>query len=217
MYINIKDAKKVLVKLLKKVEKNKTEENIKNFDLILRYLYHNQTLQQQSQEWTSGIENKEISEEIQNMEEFNPFYFAHSSRSKFYKFYVNSLGIVLLVKTETEEDYYYSSGKSDEGKILRIGLDGCLDEKAFNNEDAPVYIGHLKIYDLIKESKLFRKPIEDGYELHHIVCNYDKNNKNDARDNRQDNMIAIPKDLHRHAELSEEEKEFAEDKYKEYL
>ena len=76
MYINIKDAKKVLVKLLKKFEKNKTEENIKNFDLILRYLYCNETLQQQSQEWTSGIENKEISEEIRNMEEFNPFYFS---------------------------------------------------------------------------------------------------------------------------------------------
>ena len=57
-----------------------------------------------------------------------------------------------------------------------------------------------------------------NYVTHHIVCNFDKENKNDARDNRLYNIINIPEELHVHAELeTDEEKEQAKQIYEQII
>lgn len=213
--INIQEAKKVLENLL---AKNETE----NFKLVLRLLYRNEKLQKQSADWIKTIENKKkLSKNITENDDFNIFYYAHPSRSyKNYKYYINKLGIVMLVKTNDTNDLDYRTQLNKNNSwFLPIDENGCIDGDSFNKDYKgvfPMEIGNLSIYNLMQESKWLE--MKANYVTHHIVCNFDKENKNDARDNRLYNIINIPKELHVHAELeTNEEKEQAKQIYEQII
>ena len=213
--INIQEAKKVLENLL---AKNETE----NFKLVLRLLYRNEKLQKQSADWIKTIENKKkLSKNITENDDFNIFYYAHPTHSnKNYKYYINKLGIVMLVKTNDTNDLDYRTQLNKNNSwFLPIDENGCIDGDSFNKDYKgvfPMEIGNLSIYNLMQESKWLE--MKANYVTHHIVCNFDKENKNDARDNRLYNIINIPEELHVHAELeTDEEKEQAKQIYEQII
>lgn len=211
--INIQEAKKVLENLL---AKNETE----NFKLVLRLLYRNEKLQKQSDDWIKSIENKKIlSKNITENDDFNIFYFAHQTYSKNYKYYINKLGIVMLVKTNDTNDLDYRTQLNKNNSwFLPIDENGCIDGDSFNKDYKgvfPMEIGNLSIYNLMQESKWLE--MKANYVTHHIVCNFDKENKNDARDNRLYNIINIPEELHVHAELKIDEEDQAKQIYEQII
>ena len=93
-----------------------------------------------------------------------------------------------------------------------------MGEKFNKNSQLPFYIGNLSIYKQIIKTELYKH--EKNYIAHHIICNCpnDKTQKNDARDNRTDNIIEIPKHIHQyaHKKLDKNEKKEAENLYNKY-
>lgn len=227
MNINIKEAKNILEYILSKYEKEPNDALLQNeFCKILRYLYHhNNDLRNSSMLWINKIENKSLTHndilEICNIEgkESNIFYPVDNTKSNNYKYYVNNLGIMLIVKTKENKIYNYKEDYSQNPCwIIPIGTDGCIDNDNINSKEffnsngdiLPVLVGHLSIYEQIKKTDMYNN--KDGYEAHHITCIFG----NDARDNRINNIISLPKELHVHAALTNAEINEAEKLYEKY-
>lgn len=129
----------------------------------------------------------------------------------------------MLVKTNDTNDLDYRTQLNKNNSwFLPIDENGCIDGDSFNKDYKgvfPMEIGNLSIYNLMQESKWLE--MKANYVTHHIVCNFDKENKenkNDARDNRLYNIINIPEELHVHAELkTNEEKEQAKQIYEQII
>ena len=249
---NKKEAKMVLNRLLYKILEAQDEKNKKvakyEFNLVLKYVYKNPELKKETKDWIRRIENKDEVDLRKIVKETNEldFYYAWSLGSNHdYGYYVNNLGIVLLVKSNDKYVYKYSEEDEKNQKcwFFKINNDGCIKGKQFQLEH-PTLPGVKKdkpgIYEFIRDGKLYKneekkliKKLEEKKwntetRLHHIVEiieNDAKNDaKNDARDNRIDNIICLPKELHDafpHHNVSEKEikekKEEAEEFYSQNL
>lgn len=231
--INIKEAKVILINLLKTIETARNKEEAKeNFKLVLRFLYINPNLnlQNESAKWIKIIENyDELTQFVQteNDEQNRKFFYTgyNANYRTQYHYYINKLGIVLLVSgnlKDTFELYDYKKQKENKecwlipienGLFLGGNANVEPKEKSFFYYNSKsdfregLNIGEYAVFNLLKTSNILQPGFADNYNWHHIV----NNKPNDAIDNRIDNIIIIPKDLHTHAELNKSDYEKAQE------
>ena len=201
------------------LHKKKKEED---FLQELGDVYRDTDLQKDSKQWLEKIENLTEQEYFENRiietEDDSKFYYAHSTRMRTsFHYFVNQQGLVLLVhRTDNITNEYIYNYQNKDCYFLPIDNQGCIKGEDFytnnKNENFPK-LGNLRIYDLIKESHLYKKeekienlnyfeeinnsPLykDSAIVPHHLV--YIKDNiKNDGRDNRIDNIIWLPDTLH---------------------
>lgn len=204
--INIKKAKNILIKALSDVIKSKLDKE--DFKLLLRYFYTHKSLQMNATNWIRQIENAKACDfrTIIINNKATKFYYAWSTY-KDYKYYVNSLGIVLLRKSKDENDYEYSiKNKNKLCWFLEIDKSGCIEGYKFNNthkncpkiQNGAIYkelISKGFFYPYEKEKNELIDKMNNKQEtivLHHITSI----EGTDARDNRIDNIICLPSFLH---------------------
>ena len=252
--MNKEDAKKVLNRLLYKILEAQDEKVKKDteyeFNLVLKYVYKNKELKDKTRNWLNQIENKDeanLRTIVKENNEFN-FYYAWPLKSNYdYGYYINNLGIVLLVKSKDKDVYKYSEDDEKNKKcwFFKINNEGCIKGELFKQEHPKlpnVKKFEPRIYEFIRdgkfklykneEEKLIKKLEENKWNtetcLHHIVeiieNDKEKENEkgNDARDNRMDNIICLPKELHdkflhHNVSLTKEEEKEAEKIYRQNL
>ena len=121
---------------------------------------------------------------------------------------------MLVHRTDNITNEYIYNYQNKDCYFLPIDNQGCIKGKDFNKNKIFPELGNLRIYDLIKESHLYKKeekvenlnyfeeinnsPLYRNSVIvpHHLV--YIKDDiKNDGRDNRIDNIIWLPDTLHK--------------------